>query len=65
LCSKCYFIDNCQECIFNTGIETEHPSCYYFTTESGFREYLKKHYSHIEADYPFFRRTAQSIFYEG
>lgn len=65
LCSKCYFIDNCQECMFNTGVEKERPSCFYYTTESGFREYMKKRYTSIEADYPFYRKTAQSIFYEG
>ncbi|MFH1937187.1 MAG: radical SAM peptide maturase [Bacteroidota bacterium] len=64
-CRKCYFIDNCQECLFNTGVETDHPSCSFYTTETGFKEYLKKHYSNIENDYKFYRKTAQTTFYEG
>jgi len=64
-CSKCYFIDNCQECLFNAGLETEKPSCYFFTTESGFRDYLKKNYTQIESNYHFFRKTAQKTLHEG
>ncbi|MBL7138002.1 MAG: radical SAM peptide maturase [Bacteroidales bacterium] len=64
-CRTCYFIDNCQECLFNTGVETDHPSCSFYTRESGFKEYLKRHYSSIENDYKFYRKTAQTTFYEG
>ncbi|NQV03722.1 MAG: radical SAM peptide maturase [Bacteroidia bacterium] len=64
-CSKCYFIDNCQECLFNAGVETDNPTCSFYTRESGFREYLKKHYSNIENDYKFYRKTAQTALYEG
>ncbi|MFC2101891.1 radical SAM peptide maturase [Bacteroidota bacterium] len=61
-CEKCYFIDNCQECFFSAGIETDHPSCSFFTREKGFGDYLKKHYSDIENDYTFFRKTSQNLF---
>ncbi|TSA29167.1 MAG: radical SAM peptide maturase [Bacteroidetes bacterium] len=64
-CRKCYFIDNCQECLFNTAVETDHPACMYYTRETGFRDYLKKHYSNIENDYGFFRKSAQTMFNEG
>lgn len=64
-CSKCYFIDNCQECMFNTGIETEHPSCSAYTREPGFREYLKKHYSSIEEEYSFYQKTTQTTLHDG
>lgn len=64
-CSKCYFIDNCQECLFNAGVENEHPSCSFYTRENGFADYLNQHYTNIEADYKFFRKTAQTTFYEG
>ena len=64
-CSKCYFIDNCQECLFNAGVETDHPSCSFYIRESGFRKYLMNHYSNIENDYTFYRKTTQTAFYEG
>jgi len=63
-CNTCYFADNCQDCIFNTGIELEKPTCEFYTGESGFRKYLKEQYSSIENDYAFFLRTAQKILHE-
>ena len=63
-CNTCYFADNCQDCIFNTGIEQEKPTCEFYTGESGFRKYLKEQYSSIENDYTFFLKTAQKILHE-
>jgi len=63
-CEKCYFSDNCQECMFNAGIEKDQPTCAFFVRESGFREHLKKQYSNIEANYEFYLKTAQTAFYE-
>jgi uncharacterized protein len=64
-CSKCYFIDNCQECLFNTGVETDRPACSSYTREPGFRDYLKKHYTSIEEEYSFYQKTTQTSLHEG
>jgi len=63
-CTTCYFADNCQECMFNAGIENEHPSCAFYTRESGFRQYLSKQISNIEDNFNLFLQTAQSAYYE-
>jgi len=63
-CEKCYFSDNCQECMFNADIEEEQPNCAFYLQEAGFREYLKKQYSNIENNYEFYLKTAQAAFYE-
>lgn len=61
-CNKCYLIDNCKECVFNTGIETDHPSCEFFMGQKKFSEYLARHLSIIESDYPFFLTIADHAF---
>ena len=64
-CKSCYFADNCQDCIFNTGIEKEKPACEFYTGEKGFRNYLKENYTYIEEDYPFYLKTFEKTFHEG
>ena len=61
-CDKCYFADNCKECMFNTGIENERPSCDFFMSQRKFGEYLSRHFSTIDNDYPFFLNIAKHAF---
>ena len=61
-CEKCYLANNCKECMFNTGIETEKPSCEYFMSRQRFSEYLSRHFSIIENDYPFYLKIANHAF---
>ena len=63
-CNKCYLSDSCQECVFNTGVETGKPSCEFFLNERKFREFMAKHYSIIENDYSFYLSIAKDAFRE-
>jgi uncharacterized protein len=58
-CSKCYFSDNCKECIFNTGIETSRPVCEYYMREPKFREYLSQKYSELEKQFRFHQKMTR------
>ena len=64
LCKKCYFADNCQDCMFNTNIRESRTTCSFFTGEAGFRNYLRKGFSQIEQDYPLFLTVANQAFHE-
>lgn len=61
-CDKCYLSDNCKECMFNTGVETDKPSCEFFMSHRKFSDYLARQYSIIENDYPFFLIVANHAF---
>lgn len=61
-CEKCYLADNCKECMFNTGIETDKPSCEFFMGHKRFGDYLAKQFSIIENDYPFYLTIADNAF---
>jgi uncharacterized protein len=61
-CDKCYLADNCKECMFNTGIETDKPSCEFFMTHKRFGQYLARNFSFIENDYPFFLTISEHAF---
>jgi uncharacterized protein len=61
-CDKCYLSDNCKECMFNAGVETDKPSCEFFMSHRKFSDYLARHYSSIENDYPFFLTVANHAF---
>jgi uncharacterized protein len=61
-CDKCYLADNCKECMFNTGVETGKPTCEFFMSHKTFGQYLARHFSIIENDYPFFLTIADHAF---
>ena len=64
LCEQCYLENNCQECVFNTKIETNRPECEFFTDEANFIRRLSKNISLVEKDYPFYLRLLKEAFHE-
>jgi len=54
LCSRCYLSEDCKECVFNTGVETETLSCEFFSDR-------KKFTSHLAAIFDTLKKTTSYI----
>ncbi|MEI7661259.1 MAG: radical SAM peptide maturase [Bacteroidota bacterium] len=64
LCNSCFLADNCKECVFNTGIETEKPVCDYFMDEQKFKLLLGNAFNLIENEFPLYQRLLKEAFHE-
>jgi uncharacterized protein len=62
LCSKCYLSEDCKECIFNTGIETDRPKCEFFSDKKKFASHLAGIFDYFEKDNLLFARIRDEAF---
>ncbi|MEI6683044.1 MAG: radical SAM peptide maturase [Bacteroidota bacterium] len=56
LCNQCFLADNCKECVFNTGVETDNPRCDFFLDEDKFKKTLSNIFSLIEKNMPLYHK---------
>jgi len=64
ICNQCFLADNCKECVFNTGVETENPVCEYFMDVKKFPLYLAKNFNLIEENFSLYRHLINEAFHE-
>jgi len=62
LCSRCYLSEDCKECVFNTGVETEKLSCEFFTDRKKFTSHLAAIFDYFEKDNLLYSRIREEAY---
>ena len=62
LCSRCYLSEDCKECVFNMGVETDTPSCDFFLDRKKFASHLAGIFDYFEKDNLLFARIRDEAF---
>jgi len=61
LCSNCYNIEACSQCIFNLDIDENHPTCNGFMTEKDFAAFFSSCVSYLETHPRFYHQMMNEV----